>query len=71
MKTTEIRGKVIGKINQTTDDELLMDISKLVNESFVDPDVYRLSDGHKTAIETALGQVENGVLNQRPIQERN
>ena len=60
MTTIEINNQVIGKINQLTDNELLMDIYKLLNTSFIDPEIYRLSDNHKIAIDTAISQINNG-----------
>ena len=60
MTTIEIKNQVIGKINQLTDNELLMDIYKLLNNSFIDPEIYRLSDNHKVAIDTAISQINNG-----------
>ena len=60
MTTVEMKNQVIGKINQMTDNELLMDVYRLLNDSFVDLDVYRLSDNHKIAIDKAMSQIENG-----------
>ena len=60
MTTIEIKNKVIGKINQSTDNELLMDVYKLLNKSFIDPEIYRLSENHKIAIDTAISQINNG-----------
>jgi hypothetical protein len=60
MTTIEMKNQLIGKIGQLTDDELLMDIYKLLNDNLVDTDVYKLSDGHKIAIETAITQIDNG-----------
>ena len=60
MTTIEMKNQVVGKINQLTDNELLMDIYKLLNNSFNDPEIYRLSDNHKVAIDTAISQINNG-----------
>jgi hypothetical protein len=60
MTTIEMKNQVIGKINQLTDNELLMDINKLLDDSLLDSDVYKLSDNHKTAIDKAISQIENG-----------
>jgi hypothetical protein len=60
MTTIEMKNQVIGKINQITDKELLMDVYKLLNDSFNDDDVYRLSDNHKLAIDTAIEQIKSG-----------
>ena len=60
MTTIEIKKQVIGKINQLTDNELLMDVYKLLNDSLVDSEIYRLSDNHKVAIDTAIHQINKG-----------
>ena len=60
MTTIEMKNQVIGKINQLTDNELLMDVYKLLNDSLADSDVYELSDNHKIAIDRAISQIDNG-----------
>jgi hypothetical protein len=60
MTTIEMKNQVIGKINQMTDNELLMDVYKLLNDSPMDTEVYRLSDNQKVAIDTAIDQINNG-----------
>ena len=60
MTIIEMKNQVIGKINQLTDDELLMDVYKLLNDSLIDSEIYRLSDNHKVAIDTAINQINNG-----------
>jgi len=60
MTTIEMKNQVIGKINQLTDNELLMDVYKLLDDSLMDSDIYRLSDNHKVAIDTAISQINNG-----------
>ena len=60
MTTIEMKNQVIGKINQLTDNELLMDVYKLLDDSLVDSDVYKLSDNHKIAIDRAISQIDNG-----------
>jgi hypothetical protein len=60
MTTIEMKNQVIGKINQLTDNELLMDVYKLLNDSLEDSDVYILSDNHKIAINKAISQIDNG-----------
>jgi hypothetical protein len=60
MTTIEIKNQVIGKINQLTDNELLMDVYKLLDDSLMDSDIYRLSYNHKVAIDTAINQINNG-----------
>ena len=60
MTTIEMKNQVIGKINQLTDNELLMDIYKLLDDSIIDSDVYKLSDNHKIAIDSAISEIDNG-----------
>lgn len=62
MTTIEIKNQVIGKINQWTDNDLLMDVYKLLDDSHTDSEIFRLSDNHKVAIDIALNQINNGVL---------
>ena len=60
MTTIEMKNQVIGKTNQLTDNELLMDVYKRLKDSLVDSETYRLSDNHKVAIDTAINQINNG-----------
>ena len=58
MTTVELRNQVIGRINQLTDDELLMDVYKLLNNSVLDTEICRLSDDHKIWMTRAISQIE-------------
>lgn len=58
MTTVELRNQVIGRINQLTDDELLMDVYKLLNDNVLDTEICRLSDDQKIAITRAISQIE-------------
>ena len=60
MTIIEMKNQVIGKINQLTDNELLMDVYKLLDDSIVDLEIYLLSDNHKAAIDTAINQINCG-----------
>jgi hypothetical protein len=60
MTILEIKNQVIGKINQLTDDELLMDVYKILNDSSLDSEIYRLSDNHQIAVDTAVNQINRG-----------
>jgi len=60
MTTLELRNQVIVRINQVNDDELLQDVFKLLDINQPDSEVMRLTDNHKTAIETAINQINNG-----------
>ncbi|OFY48748.1 MAG: hypothetical protein A2W85_12225 [Bacteroidetes bacterium GWF2_41_31] len=60
MTTNELKHKVIDKINKIEDDCLLKDLIKLIEDSTDDNEIYRLSDNHKKAINTAIDQIEKG-----------
>jgi len=60
MTTIEMKNQVIGKIQQLTDNDLLMDVYKLLDDSLMDSEIYRLSDDQKNAIDTAINQINNG-----------
>ncbi len=62
MTTVELRNQVIGRINQLTDDELLMDVYKLLNDNVLDAEICRLSDDQKIAITRAISQIELSTL---------
>ena len=73
MTTIEMKNQIIGKINQLTDNELLMDVYKLLDDSLMDSGVYKLSDNHKIAIDRALSQIDNGdfLINDQANKEIN
>lgn len=60
MTTNELKHKVIDKNNEIEDDCLLKDLIKLIEDSTDDNEIYRLSDNHKKAINTAIDQIEKG-----------
>lgn len=60
MKTQELKHTLIDKVNELEDDNLLIDLIKLIDENRLDNDIYQLSFNHKTAINTAIKQIENG-----------
>ena len=60
MTIIEMKNQVIGKINQLTENELLMDVYKLLDDSIVDSEIYLLSDNHKAAIDAAINQINCG-----------
>lgn len=55
MTAIEIKNRLIEKINTITDEALLNDLME-----FIEGDVFRFSDAHKTAVNTAIEQIENG-----------
>ena len=60
MTTNELKLQVIGKINSLTDNSVLMDVLKLLDDSSIESEMYTLSDNHKMAINTAISQINNG-----------
>ena len=60
MTTIELKKNVIRKINQISDNEILTEVYKLLEDSFDDSEVYLLSDNHKFAIKTAQDQIKEG-----------
>lgn len=60
MTTNELKHKVIDKINELDNDGLLIDLIRLIEDSSDDTEIYRLSDNHKKAINTAIDQIEIG-----------
>ena len=60
MKTKELRNKVIHKVNEINDDNLLNDLIKILDNSTDTDEVFRLSENHKKAISSAIDQIEKG-----------
>ena len=60
MTTMELKQKVISKINQVNDANLLTEIFKLLETEFDDPEIYHLSERHKQVVEDAITQIERG-----------
>ena len=60
MTTNELKHKVIDKINELDNDGLLKDLIRLIEDSFDDNEIYRLSDNHKKAINTGIDQIGKG-----------
>ena len=60
MTTKELKHTVIDKVNELEDDNLLNDLIKLIDDNIIDNDIYQLSSNHKTAIDIAIKQIENG-----------
>lgn len=73
MTTIELKNRVIDKVNDLTDDELLMDLIKLIDDSSDENYIYRLSDKHKIAINVATDQIRQGnsLTNQQADKEIN
>lgn len=60
MTSIDLKNKVISKIRQVNDEEILKEIYKLLDDSLEDVDKLMLSGDHKNAIEEAKAQIENG-----------
>ncbi|MDP3914400.1 MAG: hypothetical protein Q8R96_11775 [Bacteroidota bacterium] len=60
MTTKELRNKVIRKINQVDDEEILNEIYRLLEDSIEDDDIFQLTENHVMAIEEAKKQIDQG-----------
>lgn len=60
MTTKELRNKVIGKINQIDDEEVLNEIYRMLDDTNHDEEIFQLSENHKRAIEEGKSQIESG-----------
>ncbi len=55
MTAIELKSRLIDKINTITDEALLNDLL-----GFVEEGVFHFSDAHKTAVNEAIKQIDNG-----------
>ncbi|HLN72552.1 MAG TPA: hypothetical protein VK205_04605 [Prolixibacteraceae bacterium] len=60
MTSQELKEKLIGKINQIQNNEILEEMYRLISNEEVDDNVYELSDDQKNAVEEAQEQFKNG-----------
>lgn len=60
MTSIELKNKIILKVRQVNDEEVLNEIYKLLDDSLDDSEIMMLSDNHKNAIEVAKEQIEKG-----------
>ena len=60
MTTIELKEQVISRISKLSDNDLLMDVYKLLENCSDDSEIYNLTDNHKIAIATAINQINNG-----------
>jgi predicted transcriptional regulator len=58
MTVVELKEKIIAKISETDDEELLEHISDLID--FEHNDVHEMSQGEIEAVEDGIRQIENG-----------
>ena len=60
MTVKELKKRLIGKINQTRNNELLEEMYRLIMNEEIDNDIYELSDEQIKAVEEAQLQFKNG-----------
>ena len=60
MTVTELRKRLIGKINQTENNEILEEMYRLIVNEETDDSIYALSDEQINAVEEAQEQFKNG-----------
>lgn len=60
MNSIELKNKIINRVRQVDDEEMLKEIYKLLDDCLEDTDIMMLSENHKNAIEVAKVQMEEG-----------
>ena len=60
MTVYELRKKLVGRINQTSNNELLEELYRIIENEEADLTVYELSNHQKSAIEEAQDQYRKG-----------
>lgn len=60
MTTFELRKKLISKINQIDDEEILAEVNELLSSIVEEKGIYRITGNHKTAVEEAIIQIKKG-----------
>jgi len=60
MTVTELKKKLIGKINQTENNEILEEMYRLIVNEETDDDIYELSDEQNNVVQEAREQFKNG-----------
>ena len=61
MSTAELKEKLIAQINKTDNDELLIEISTMLNiESKSIDGIYQMSEAEREAVKDGLNQIKNG-----------
>lgn len=60
MSVIELKKKLIGKINQTQNNQILEEMYRLIANEETDQSIYQLSDEQKNAVEEAQIQFKNG-----------
>ena len=60
MTTQELKHKIIEKVNQLQDEDLLNDLIRIIDDTADDDKIYRLSEKHKKAVTDAVKEIEKG-----------
>ena len=60
MTVTELKKRLIGKINQTENSGILEEMYRLIANEETDGSIYALSDEQKNAVEEGQQQFKNG-----------
>jgi hypothetical protein len=59
MSNIELKEKIFGKINQISDNGLLSEVSRILEISSTDSEIFITSLNHKAAINEAIVQIED------------
>jgi hypothetical protein len=59
MTNTILKAKVIGKIEQISDNDILAEVSRILDISSTDEELFITSLNHKAAISEAISQIES------------
>jgi hypothetical protein len=60
MTTTELKKRLIRKINDIDNNELLEEMYRMLETEEADMEIYKLSKNQKSAVEEAQDQIRNG-----------
>ena len=60
MTVTELKKRLIGKINQSENNEILEEMYRLIANEETDNSIYELSDEQRNVVEEAQQQFKNG-----------
>jgi hypothetical protein len=62
MTVTELRKRLIRKINQTENNDILEEMYRLIENEETDSPIYKLSIEHHNAVEEGQQQFKNGKI---------
>lgn len=67
----DLKERLIKKIKQTTDPEVLQEVYRLLEIQFDDQEIYQLSDDQKSVVNEAQQQIKKGefLTNEKANQE--